>query len=149
MSFIKEDLDDRFRVVRAKSAGIAIGMVRRGSGLDYSGIMLDHDLDTQSVTRQEKNITGMDVANAIIEHIDRQVPIFVHSNNTVYAPQIASLLRGAHFSVEQVLFDELRGTELREWLNYVIESSEQIQLYKKWKDEKRREEIARSKLRLV
>jgi len=71
----------RCNIVWAKSAGMAIGMLRRDSGRVYDGIMIDHDLQDQKITSNDGNFNGKDVAMAVIRYVDKDVPIFVHSSN--------------------------------------------------------------------
>lgn len=113
-----------FHLVWTKSAGSAIGLLRRDRGRVYSGILLDHDLHQQNLTGQDKLYSGKDVVKTIIECVDSGVPVMVHSTNPKGGPEMANKLRGAGFSVEFMPFHCLRFPVYQEWLSYVCEASQ-------------------------
>lgn len=116
----------RYEVVWARAAGAAIGLLRRDRGRVYAGIMLDHDLVLQEVTERDDLFNGKDVVDAVIEYVDKDVPIFVHSANTTESPKMVKHLEGAGFAVERVAFGELRLNMFQDWLEYVCECSQEI-----------------------
>ena len=46
-------------IVWARSAGAAIGLARRDRGSVYGGVLLDHDLQQQAITADDKNLSGL------------------------------------------------------------------------------------------
>ncbi len=107
------------RLVHARSAGAAIGILRRDDGRTYAGIMLDHDLQEQAVTRMEEHLSGKDVVRAIIRGVHRDVPVLVHSMNSSGGPAMVDLLRGAHFEVTRIPMASMTRERLLDWLEDV------------------------------
>lgn len=102
-------------VVLARSAGQALGILERDQGSVYAGIMLDHDLQMQTITESDKVLSGTDIVDAIIRNIDRRTPILVHSHNRTRAPIMASKLSSAGFWVIQIFIDKLAKADVRDW----------------------------------
>ena len=124
-SWIKHaKLPCQLRVVWAKAAGSAIGLLKRDQGRVYAGILLDHDLDLQNLTNFSGQYSGKDVVKAIIEYVDLDVPVMVHSTNVTGGPDMASKLRGAGFTVELAPFNDLNFGIYKDWLSYVCESAQ-------------------------
>jgi len=117
--------DCEFKLVWAKAAGSAIGLLKRDQGRVYAGIMLDHDLYQQKLTLVDDQFNGKDVADAVIEYVDKDVPIFVHSANTMEAPKIEKKLLGAGFAVEREPFLQMRADQYIDWLLYCCECSQE------------------------
>lgn len=111
--------DNNFRIVWAKSAGSAIGLLNRDKGSVYAGIMLDYDLTDQSMTMNDGHFNGMNVVMSIIKNVDKDVPIFVHSSNSIYGPKMKLMLLAAGYAVDRMPFSYLTETALSEWLDYV------------------------------
>lgn len=114
-------LPKHIRVVQASSAGRAIGIIRadhrsRTNKSPYCGIMLDHDLQEQIVSADDAQLSGMNVVDAIIQHVPRKVPILVHSMNLAEAPNMVKKLRSASFSVTRVPMREMTTEKLIKWL---------------------------------
>jgi len=99
-------LPDDIRLVHAGSAGRALGILARDSGA-YAGIMLDHDLQGQIVTREDFMMSGSTVVSRLIEAIPPalrpDIPILVHSMNPSDAPQMVKRLTSAGFPVSRML----------------------------------------------
>ena len=115
-----------FKVVHAKSAGSAIGILSRDTGTIYDGIILDYDLDRQKMSQHEKQYNGNDVVNAIIRGTSNSVPVMIHSTNPKGGEVMAQRLSGAGFSVERTPFNSLTMTTYWDWLKYVVENSEKL-----------------------
>lgn len=114
-------LPKNIRVVFASSAGRAIGIVRtdhrnRRDKSPYCGIMLDHDLQEQIVCAEEGRLSGMNVVDAIINSVSRNVPILVHSMNSSEAPIMVKKLKSAGFRVTRMPMRELTAGKLLGWL---------------------------------
>lgn len=114
-------LPKHFRVVFASSAGRALGIVRadhhnRWDKSPYCGIMLDHDLQEQIVCAEEGKLSGMNVVDAIINSVSRDVPILVHSMNPSGAPTMVKKLKSAGFRVTRMPMRELTAEKLLGWL---------------------------------
>lgn len=108
-----------FRLLWARSAGVAIGMIKRDPGRVYDGIMLDHDLTDQNITDHDRLFNGRDVVKGVIQHIDDDVPVFVHSANVSGGPHMRHTLEGAGFDVEQLAMGSVTANRYRSWLEKV------------------------------
>ena len=73
---IKACIPPDIHCVRAKSAGAALGVLRRDK---FSGIMLDFDLYRSA--HADGQLTGESVAAGICETQGRHCEIFIHSQN--------------------------------------------------------------------
>ncbi len=110
--------------VAARSAGMAMGILKRDKGKVYAGIMLDHDLDKSPVCETDLKLCGQDVVKLIIRNVSKEVPILIHSCNPSEAPVMHSLLEKAGFAVERISMNDLTEESFKEWLNYVRENWE-------------------------
>ncbi len=86
-------------IVWARSAGLAIGMIRRDRSVDYGGVLLDHDLQQQVITSGDRSLSGSNVALELIANKYFDVPVLVHSTNQVQRPRMVSQLDRAGFWV--------------------------------------------------
>jgi hypothetical protein len=120
---VQEWLPTCVRLVWARSAGMAIGMLNRDKGRVYGGIMLDHDLFQQRVTQRDGLHNGKHVAEAVIRNVDTDVPVFVHSTNVSEGPRMAEMLEGAGFAVDIMPFHSLKQDVFDEWMEYVCEAA--------------------------
>ena len=114
-------LPKHIKVVQGSSAGRAIGIIRadhrnRKDKSPYCGIMLDHDLQEQLVCAEEGRLSGMNVVDAIINYVPRNVPILIHSMNLSEAPNMVKKLGSAGFSVTRIPMREMKSEKLVEWL---------------------------------
>lgn len=121
-------LPKHIRVVFASSAGRALSIVRtdhrnRRDKSPYCGIMLDHDLQEQIVCAEEGQLSGMNVVDAIIDSVSRDVPILVHSMNPSEAPTMVKKLKSAGFRVTRMPMCDLTAKKLLEWLEDECEAS--------------------------
>lgn len=109
-------LPEGFRAVVVPTAGAAIGTLRMDPGSVYSAILLDHDLQNRATIASDLERSGRDVADAIIRHVAREVPVLVHSMNASRAGPMVQLLRRAGFVATQVPMADLDERFLRAWL---------------------------------
>jgi CheY-like chemotaxis protein len=112
-SWLPEDI----RLVHAGSAGRALGILERDRNA-YAGIMLDHDLRDQIVTREDFLLSGSDVVSKIVAWV-RPVPVLVHSMNPADAPQMVKRLEKARFSVTRIPMAELTEEQFAVWIEEV------------------------------
>lgn len=115
------------RIVWAKSAGSAIGIIKRDPGRVYDGIMLDHDLNEQGMTQHEGLYSGKHVVKAILQQIENDVPVFVHSANASGGPAMAEMLRGEGFDVQQVPMGQLTSERFQVWLDVVRRAKAEVE----------------------
>ena len=113
---LKSWLPADVRAVVATSAGKAIGILRRDSGVVYAGIVLDFDLQLRRATASDLLLSGHHVALAITEYVSRDVQILVHSENTSQSPLMVHDLRLAGFDVTQVPMHLLTADRFCAWL---------------------------------
>ena len=114
-------LPDDIRVVVARSAGRAIGIVQRDRGTVYAGILLDHDLVEQIATEGELKFSGTQVSEAIIKHISADVPVLIHSMNYIGAKTMFTKLEQAGFWLTRIPMISLTQDKLEAWLEEVRE----------------------------
>jgi len=112
------------KAVIARSAGTAIGILKRDRGKVYAGIVLDHDLDQRPASETDRFMCGKDVADAIIVNVSKDIPILIHSINESQAPVMQTTLEEAGFAVERIPMDILTRESFNEWLGYVRETCE-------------------------
>lgn len=112
------------RFVWAKSAGAAIGLLSRDRGRVYAGILLDHDLDLQNLTSWDGLYSGKDVVKKIVEVVDKDVPVRIHSTNPKGGPEMKEKLEGAGFVVELMPFGRGHYGHYKDWLTHVCELQE-------------------------
>lgn len=110
-----------FRIVWAKSAGVALGVLERDRGSVFSGILLDHDLFEATVTNTDIHLCGMDIAQSIITNIYRDVPILIHSMNHDQASLMQRRLNQAGFSVTRLPMSMLNQDLFFAWLQDICE----------------------------
>ena len=104
------------RLIWAKSAGVALGMLQRDRGTVYDGILLDHDLLNSAVTSMDKYLCGQDVAGAIAANISPRVPILIHSMNHEQAPRMHFRLQEAGFQVTRIPMILMNQERFTDWL---------------------------------
>lgn len=114
-------LPDHVKLVVARSAGSAIGILQRDKGRVYAGILLDHDLQMQRLTELDRYISGMNAVETIINNISKEVPLLVHSMNQTRAPLMLERLKGAGFDVTQMPMAQLTRQFFLDWFEDVIE----------------------------
>lgn len=114
-------------IVWTKSAGSSIGVIRRDPGYVYGGILLDHDLQEQTITQADKGLSGTNVVIEIITHFSPDIPVLVHSTNPVQGPQMAKKLEQAGFWVSRIPMHYLEKENFTEWLQEARELWEDSQ----------------------
>jgi CheY-like chemotaxis protein len=128
---IKEWLSaEEARLVHAGSAGTAIGVIKKDCtkhSIVYDGIMLDHDLQGQTVTEKDLFLSGADVVKEIIARVSNEIPVLVHSMNPTDAPRMVHALTHAGFSVTRIPMVVMTQENLNEWLQEVRECWEDRQ----------------------
>ena len=103
------------RCVRARSAGTAIGILRRDK---FTGILLDFDLYLSA--HGHPQFTGESVAHTICETQPRACQIFVHSQNPTGARHVFALLKEAGFAVEQFPWSSEAIGPLTSWFRDLL-----------------------------
>lgn len=111
----------RFRLIHARSAGVALKVLQLDGGHTYGAVLLDHDLQGQTITTADRGLSGTHVVQAVLESTSPDVPILVHSANPGQAAGMVDRLRKAGFDVERVPFAELTPTWLNDWLEEAAE----------------------------
>ena len=112
------------KAVVAMTAGTAIGILRHDRGRVYAGVVLDHDLQDRRRAESDKWLCGQDVAEALVQHVDRLVPILVHSVNAVGRQAMVTRLRRCGFEVTVKPMNEMVRADFEAWLADVRESAE-------------------------
>jgi len=112
-------LPDDTRTVVANTAGAAIGILRHDPGCVYSGVMLDHDLQGQRHSDADQWLCGQDVVEAVVRHVDRSVPILIHSVNSIGREAMRLRLKQAGFSVDVLPVDEMTPDALAGWVDEI------------------------------
>lgn len=137
-----EDNIDRINIFRSwipesalltvvSSAGSAMGMLKRDNnkknGRVYSGILLDHDLQEQAITAQDTKLSSTNLIGLIIENIENNVPILIHSMNPAKSIEMQRRLETSNFTVTLKKWTELEREKAAfdSWLGYC---------YELWKD---------------
>ena len=96
-----------------------MGILQRDRGRVYAGILLDHDLQEQTITQTDRLISGSDIVKVIFRNISKDVPILVHSMNISRAPIMAERLESAGFNVTRIPMEMLTERDFLEWLEEV------------------------------
>ncbi|MBX7136285.1 MAG: hypothetical protein K1X67_26750 [Fimbriimonadaceae bacterium] len=108
-----------FVPIEAKSAGRAMGMLRKGMTDGIGGICLDNDLQKQPVTDAERSLSGADLIQAIAHSVPRTVPILIHSGHATQPAVMERRLVGAGFSVTRIPMFQLSHEAFAAWLEEV------------------------------
>lgn len=109
------------RVVVARSAGLAIGVLKRDQGDVYAGIILDFNLDGRRITESDGRLTGNDLVGVISECCSRSTQILVHSNSQVYSPRLVRALEIAGFDVTRIPMSQLTAEDVRAWVTSIVD----------------------------
>ena len=113
--------DSPFVLVSATSGGQAMGLINRGAE-GVAGICLDHDLNTAPKTEADAITSGTHVVTAIMNKVERSVPVLVHSMSAVQGARMFSRLQGAGFSTTKIRMDALDEVRFKAWLEEVADS---------------------------
>ncbi len=114
-----------FRAVYAKTAGTAIGLLKRDRGHVYGGICLDHDLQQRAVIQSDRELSGSTVVDSVIQHVSTEVRVLIHSCNVKGALYMESKLEKAGFTTTRVAMDILSPEFFLQWLEEVREAWEE------------------------
>lgn len=112
-------LPSELRLVVARSPGRAISTLRIDGPQTYAGVMLDHDLQAQAVAPEEAGLSGSDLVRMVIERVDHDVPVLVHSMNMTRSPMMVHRLREAGFDTAYVPFESLTQPHFLKWIEHV------------------------------
>ncbi|MDG4584577.1 MAG: hypothetical protein P9E67_10930 [Candidatus Competibacter sp.] len=110
------------RWVVARGGGRALGLLERDPGRVYAGLLLDHDLPFQAVNDAERLVTGTQVVQGILRHVDPEIPILIHSMNRGGARRMATTLTTGGFEVALTPMAELTQDRFLAWLDTVREA---------------------------
>lgn len=94
-------------LIIARSAGQAIGVLRRLRPGDIRGLILDHDLRQKTLTSADEVLCGSHLVALVIGHFSRDVPLLVHSQNEIGATAMRTRLEQAGFDITRIPMDEL------------------------------------------
>lgn len=110
--------------VHAKSAGMAIGCIRRARPDEYHGILLDHDLQMETRGGADRELSGTDVVRVIIDQFRfATMPVLIHSMNDREAPGMERNLSAAGFPVTRLPMAVLTEAAFRAWIEEVREDA--------------------------
>ena len=112
-SWLPEDV----KAVIASSVGKALGILNRDRGRVYSGIMLDHDLQEQTITSSELELSGSDIVKSISANVSRGIPVLVHSMNMSRAQGMVNALEARGYIVTRIPMDRLTKDIFLEWID--------------------------------
>lgn len=107
------------RAVVARSAGAALGILKRDGSTAYAGIMLDYDLQDRCATDSDQHLSGQHVANALIQQCSRDIPILVHSMNVTHCSAMVRQLQASGFWVTRIPMAQLTSDALGAWIQEV------------------------------
>ena len=113
---IEQCVPHQLKCVRARSAGAAIGILRRDQ---FTAILLDFDLYRSA--HGDPQFTGETVAKVICETQTRSCQIFVHSQNPLGGPRVFAMLKQAGFSVEQFPWSSQAIGPLTSWFRDLLD----------------------------
>jgi len=95
-------------IVETAASGIFLCQTKK-----YDFICLDHDLGGEIYVPSENENTGYQVSKAIVNSLNSETPVIVHSHNPSGAKNIQSILKHA----ELIPFCQLIKMNLKEILN--------------------------------
>ena len=108
------------RLVWAKDAGAAMGIIRRTKVEDYVGMMLDFNLVRQPYVTggPPERFDGGHVVDLLQNRRDlaREVPVLVHSNNLRNGPVIAKRLEGSGYMMTRIAMRDLTKERFIDWI---------------------------------
>ena len=111
-------------LVEARSAGQAMGFLKRIQPGELAGLLLDHDLHQQALTSNDLQLSGSDLVNLILRFVDSNVAILVHSMNPIGAENMASKLEKGGFWVTRTPMAQMDRAVFENWINEVKELHE-------------------------
>lgn len=113
------------KLVWAKTGKAAVTLLKKDAPETYSGVLLDHDLHTDSSVLEGN---GREVADTVALRVDVATPVLVHSMNTQHAPAMERSLARAGFDVTRIRFVALVAEPglFTAWLEKVKERSAEL-----------------------
>jgi CheY-like chemotaxis protein len=124
IEIFKAWLPKDIRMVVATCAGKALGILKRDRGHVYSGILLDHDLQEQTLTAIDRHLSGTDIVKAIDSNIAKGTPVLVHSMNLSKATWMVEALEGCGYFVTRIPMSVLKMKDFIDWLDEVRDTWE-------------------------
>jgi len=121
VNLFKQWLCEEGLLTVASSVGKAMGMLLRDKGRVYSGILLDHDLQEQVITDSDLYLSSTNLVDLIIENIEKDVPILMHSMNSVQTVPMKKKLESAGFEVTQNPMADFTKLSFNEWQSLCYE----------------------------
>ena len=119
VAIIRNWLPPDVHLVWAQSAGSALGILARdGQGI-YAGVLLDHDLFMRPRAEDDKHHCGTDIVDLMLEELDRDAAILVHSMNPGAAADMVRRLGSAGFAVTRIPMKEMTKMAFTDWLSEV------------------------------
>jgi CheY-like chemotaxis protein len=106
------------RIVHARTAGLAIGILRRDR---FKAIILDHDLSKSGITAQDNSLSGSDLVEIIVTSQKRGLPILIHTISREGGPLMAKRLTAEGFDVMRCPYPELSDEVIKKWFQEIIE----------------------------
>ena len=88
--------------------------------------MLDFDLHLQATVSTDLDLSGKNIVEAVILHMDTSVPVLVHSMNPSGAPLMFRKLEEAGFTVLRISWHDLEKEIFLKWLSHVRGSWEDL-----------------------
>ena len=101
--------------VEARSAGQAMGFLKRQQPGELCGILLDRDLDQQAMTEIDTRLSGSGLIALIVQYVERHGPVFTHSTNMSGGASMAKRLVAAAFWVTKMATYALTMEGLADW----------------------------------
>lgn len=108
-----------FVLLVARSAGQALGLLRRDGVSVIAGVLLDHDLTESTITDRDKSMSTSDVLPMLASRLRRTVPILIHSHNQSKPIEMQRFLEVSGFSVTRIRFAALDAYRFCDWLDEV------------------------------
>ena len=115
----QEWIPEEFLLTFVRSAGRALRVLELDAGRVYAGILLDHDLNQSVAADSELQLSGRQVVARLVQLINQDVPILIHSINLMGAQSMEKTLVNHGFDVTRVPFDQLDQTKIKNWLTCV------------------------------
>jgi CheY-like chemotaxis protein len=111
------------RLVWARNAGAALGILQRDRGDTYAGVLIDFDLQRQVYTDGGEQRTGEDVMHAIVSRLARSTSLLVHSMNERDAGPMATALDAAGFPTTRIRMKDLTQDLFQQWVEEAREEA--------------------------
>ncbi len=120
-------MPDGYRSVTAESAGKALALLSKKYVDEYAAIVLDHDLQQQTIIPEDRQMSGTTLVGAIITNVPRWVPILIQSVNVSRGPEMRTRLKKAGFSVEFIPMPTLTAEVFEPWVREAVELWDDMQ----------------------